>query len=275
MTYLQSRRKRSARRRSTSRRQHTYRATAEAGLKTKSWAPPQALRWIPSALLAAACVGLLILFFAGGRFYITAMEAEGCALISAAELAQASGIRGWNAFYVREHEVEDRLLSAYPALRAATVRCRLPNQVKITVQERTPEVVWQADNGRFWVDEEGVVLKPADSLGDMVLIKDGDRTVAKSGDRLNIAPAVTTAQALAQLLGEAKVFAYTQDKGIILQHSSASGDRYEVYFGVGEDVAAKVANMEALIREVEDGGYRNVDYLDVRFNQMAIGFQGQ
>ena len=276
MTYLQSRRRRSDRRRSASRRQRTFQTTAEVGLETTSWAPPHALHWVPSALLASVCAGLLLFFFIGESFYITGIQAEGLDLITPAELLQASGVRGWSAFYVNEREVEARLATAFPAIGSVRVRCRLPNRVRISVQERTPQAVWEAANGRFWVDGEGVVIKPADSLRDLVLIKDGDRNVATLAAQLDIAGAIATAQELAELLGDTRVFAYTKDKGIILYHTNATGDaEYEIYLGIGEDVAARVANMQALIKRVQERGYMNVAYLDVRYNRMAIGFRGQ
>ncbi|NLS77264.1 MAG: FtsQ-type POTRA domain-containing protein [Chloroflexi bacterium] len=273
MTTLHSRRRRSARRRSTSRRQQTYQATAQAGLETTAWAPPSALRRAPSLLLAAASLALLLYFFVGESFYVADVQAQGNALLTSQELLQASGVRGWSSFYVNERQVAERLEAAFPAIRSVRVRCRLPNRVKLIVDERAPQVVWEAANGRYLLDAEGMVIKGAESLRDLVLIKDGDRGAAKLRDELDVAEAITTAQALAELLGDTRVFAYTQDKGIILRHTDAAGAEYEVYFGVGPDVAVRFANMQALIKRVQDEGLRNIAYLDVRYNRMAIGFR--
>lgn len=49
-------------------------------------------------------------------------------------------------------------LSAHPWIKGVSVKRELPGRVRLTVEERRPAVVAEADSGRFLVDEEGAVL---------------------------------------------------------------------------------------------------------------------
>ena len=269
MTHRQSRRKRSNRRRSTSRKR-TYQSASEFSLQAATGASARSLQWgkVPSAILASVCAGLLLFLFVGESYYVRGVQLQGSSMVTSADLLSASQVRGWSIFYINEHALEAKLSEALPSIQSIQVRCQLPNQLKITIQERAPQAAWDAANGRFLLDSKGRVLQPADSVRNLVLIKDGARNVVKLGDQMDVAEAIATAQEVAAQLGDVRVFGFTQEKGIILHHPNG----YEVYFGVGGDVATKIANMRALIQQVEENRYTNVAYLDVRFANITIGF---
>jgi POTRA domain, FtsQ-type len=64
---------------------------------------------------------------------------------------------GTNLVTLRTDDLAARL-DALPAVRSADVRVVLPNTIRVTLDERTPILVWQTSAGRFLVDSTGLAF---------------------------------------------------------------------------------------------------------------------
>ena len=265
MATLTPQRRPTERKRSSARRQE-YQQSSEGIVRVERWTPARRTSWIKvvSLITSLACIGGLLFFFLDDRFYITEAEITGNSLLSAEEILSGTGCANWNVFWVDDRQVKANL-SAIPTIRNVRVRSGLPARLIIDVEERVPQIVWQASNGRFLVDDAGKVLKRTDEIEDMIVIRDRDGANLKPGQTLPIANAIESAQVLQALLGDIRLFGYTAEKGIILD----SHEGYQVYFGEGGDLALKVAISDALVAEVARSQV-SVEYIDVRFVESPV-----
>ena len=266
MATLTPQRRPTERTRSRSRR-HAYMQSAETVAHVERFSPAYRPNWIKVASLVGllACIGALLYLNLSDRFFVHEVDVTGNKLLTAEEILGGTGCANWNIFWVDERQVEANLQRAHPSIRAVRVRSGLPARLLVDIQERMPQIVWEASKGRFLVDDEGVVLKPANELQDMLIIKDGDRTNVQLGQTLPIAAAIETAQGLRALLGDMRVFGYTHEKGIIANNPAG----YQVFFGVGGDLELKVALLAALEAEVARN-HVYIDYIDVRFEERPV-----
>ncbi len=209
---------------------------------------------------------ILLFFFLDGRFYVASVALSGNKLVSAEEIRQAAHLRSWSIFYVNTQQVAEAVRKSFPCVRAVNVRCRLPARVIVEMQEREAQAVWEAKNGRYLVDKEGFVLKAAQAGQDMPLIRDQGDQMLKPGDKDKVNKlAVQAARHLYELISEARVFDYIPDKGIALTDPNG----WPIYFGTEGDMSVKVANLEALRREIQRLGVK-VEYVDLRFEQAPL-----
>ena len=266
MATLTPQRRPTERRRSRTRRQD-YMQSADAIARVERWTPAYRTSWIKvaSLIVLLACLGVLLYFYFDDRFYVSQVDVTGNKLLTAEEILTGTGCANWNVFWVDDRQVEANLQLAFPSIRTVRVRSGLPARLMVDITERNPQIVWEAANGRFLVDDEGIVLKPTEDLEEMIVIKDGERASVQLGQALPIVAAIQTATALRALLGHVRVFGYTAEKGII----SNNPEGYQVFFGVGGDLALKVATLNALIAEIaRDHVY--IDYVDVRFEKSPV-----
>jgi len=259
--------KKNIRRRSQSRpvRRFTYeRSVSQADMQVQSWGVGRHLRWskAPDWLLLAALLIALAYFFVDVRFYVRGVSLSGNHLVSAAEIDEVTNLRAWSIFYVNTDAVAAKIRERFPCIRAVKVVCRLPAQVLVTVQEREPVAVWEAKNGRFLVDAEGVVLKETLRLDDFVLIRNLKGEEVRLGGEVPVAP-IQTAIELHALRPQIRLVDYTPESGIALDGPNG----WRVLIGLHGDLAAKLANLEALVQKLQHEGITAVEYIDVRVEQ--------
>ena len=212
-------------------------------------------------LLLALGWGLYSLFTAP-IFYVSGAEIAGNALISAEEIYAISELDRLSIFYVDADAVESRI-EALPNIKSAHVRTALPARVIITVEERTPQIVWQSDASTWWIDAEGTVMAPRGNLDGAIVITDVDAEPLQPGTA--IAPTVLeSVAALRALLPGLSEMLYSRERGIGFH----TAEGWRVFVGDGRDMQAKLTVLKALRKHLLEQRI-TPSLIDVRFPQQA------
>lgn len=270
-------RKRRRKRRRSARKMNTYQtsmvrpAVQQVPLvPVVQWMRSSMWSRMASLICIAASGAVLFLFFWSYDFYVYEATIEGNTLLSKEEIFAQSKIEGYNIFFIDPREVR-RTIAAMPTVKEAEVSSALPNQVTVRIVERKPAAVWETQDMRYWVDQEGIFFPitspiPTDTLfiRDMedrpvilgVPVKPVTGTVADTP----IPPdptAVLTAQALHRYLPEQTVWEYNRNRGI----SFVDDGGWRVYFGNRTGLQAKVAIYFAF--KEKRAPFRSVEFLDL------------
>jgi len=264
---LTRRRKKAAprprRKRSQARQGYVFEATASAPGRRVNWEPLAAF-WrkqggvVLSVLLLAATAWASFTFFGTDGFYVYAATIEGNLAVPDEEIFAASGLDGLSVFWVNPERIAGAV-ARLPDIRLAEVSCHLPAQVTVRVVERQARVVWQWQDQQFWVDDHGVVLTPRGTLPEAVIVRDTGTAPPRLGGRVD-AQAVVAAQQLRDLRPRLGAVTYQPDRGLVLE--SAGG--WAIYLGVGDDMALKLAILDALEKDLRRQGVRPA-YIDLRY----------
>ena len=155
--------------RTTNRRTTTKRVNVGRGPVDHSGAGKNALGMALAVLLTTAlCYG----GWEGYRWFTTAevfqiagVDVQGVRSVSDAEVRELAGMfTGQNVFHV-DLDAASRRALANPWVRDVRIERSLPNRISMIVTERVPRAVLQATNGRYLIDEEGVVIVSAPKDG--------------------------------------------------------------------------------------------------------------
>jgi POTRA domain, FtsQ-type len=73
---------------------------------------------------------------------------------------QHMGMQGQNIFLIDVVALTDRI-EMLPVVASANLEKQWPNQLQVSVTERTPALLWQTSHGTYSVDRHGVVIAPA------------------------------------------------------------------------------------------------------------------
>ena len=196
--------------------------------------------------------------FDSPNFYVYGAEVEGNAMVTPDEVYAASGLEGMSVFWVNPDDVAAQV-EALPHVKSAQVKVRLPARVTITVEERTPELVWQTGDARWWIDAEGAVVPPRADLSGALTIIDTDAQPISPGQRLD--PSIlAAAHSLHRLLPELPVMYYSHTTGI----SFTTREGWLVYLGEGQNMDAKLTILVALRKDLLALGI-SPEFIDVRF----------
>jgi len=102
---------------------------------------------------------LLAWFFLDMRFYVSAAQIQGTALIDAEEVYRASGLDGYSIFYINRAQVTKRICTEVPGIEQVHVDCQLPDRLLIRIEERNVRFIWHAAGTAFLVDGTGRLLQ--------------------------------------------------------------------------------------------------------------------
>jgi len=95
---------------------------------------------------------------ASAAFATRSVEVSGATFTGRDEVLRALAVdRAANLFALRTSELASRVVSL-PAVQSATVEVALPDQLRVTVVERTPILIWRVGERDFVIDRDGFVF---------------------------------------------------------------------------------------------------------------------
>jgi cell division septal protein FtsQ len=117
-------------------------------------------------LLSVLAGGVLVMLaanfaFAGNAFRIEQVTVLGTHNDALIRSIQRMGIQGQNIFLLNVPVMDDRITTS-PLVDSVVLSKQLPNQLIVTVTERTPFLLWRTPRGLFSIDRKGVVISAVD-----------------------------------------------------------------------------------------------------------------
>ncbi|HEY7418164.1 MAG TPA: FtsQ-type POTRA domain-containing protein [Ktedonobacteraceae bacterium] len=116
-------------------------------------------------LLGALFVGTLIVLaigfaLTGSPFRIAQVDVMGTHSAVLAHAIQSMGVQGQNVFLLDVSALREHI-EAFPLVASADVSRQWPNQIEVSIVERTPVLLWQTTQGSYSIDGQGVVIAQA------------------------------------------------------------------------------------------------------------------
>ncbi len=210
----------------------------------KLWHSP---RWISFLVLLG--VGTL-LYLAGVdmAYSVTDVRVDGASTIAHQTVVEASGLKGMHMFWLSPARAAEQVASV-PNVLTATVEIALPNQAYITIAECTPVMAWDQAGERFWVDADGRLMQMRQESADRLVILSQEPDKLQIGDQISL-EVLASALLLRRERPNIESLYYDLDNGLSYQ----DGRHWRAYFGVGRDVAQKLAVYEALVADLQSRG---------------------
>jgi cell division protein FtsQ len=211
---------------------------------------------------------LLYYSIASPYFAVREISVSGNKLLDAGQARDATGALGQNVLLLNGQDIE-QMLDRISSVRSARVTLALPGRLDIDVTERTPLVQWQAREGSFLVDKDGVVFSRQDPPSPVTVVKSGDGPPMEVGARIdpNILESIKTLEtALPEQAGiRPPWFDYSPSNGISVEVQG--GPR--IVFGDASDLDTKIAPLGA-IRKHLDSSKAQAATIDLRFKDRPV-----
>lgn len=197
-------------------------------------------------IFAAALILLLSTalyeFATADIFYAFTLDIEGLRYLTRGEVERASGIVGYNVFFL-EPDLAERSLRKLPEVRSAFIWVGIPNQVVVQIDEREPEIVWQSGADAYWIDAEGIGFPARASRPNLPVVRDLDQSPVRPGQRIKPS-AVSAVRALREAWPDApRTFEWSPVDGLSLTDEHG----WKILFGDAREMKVKVAKLQTLI----------------------------
>ncbi len=189
-------------------------------------------------------IGLYQLF-SNSAFYVDNISFAGNQFIMANDLSQASGVQGWNIFFIHTLEVE-AALKKLPGVKEARVTVSLPNHVQAQIVERLPRMVWESRGATYWVDDDGVAIPARAALPGLLWLKDADGAPVKLGARVNT-DAFNAAVSLHNAWQNGpRVFEWSRAHGLAVHDEHG----WLIYLGAASQMPDKLAALKIVTAQI-------------------------
>lgn len=196
-------------------------------------------------------------FFISDQFYIDRVIVNGNKRVSTEAILEASGLQGYNIFWVNAHQVAATITESLPPVKRVRIKYGLPNVVNLTIEEQGEQIMWQIGENRYWVEDSGQLHLVQGKATPSILVRDIRPNLP---DRVD-PEAVTAARQLATLLPELKVVEYAPLTGLRFTHPRG----WVVYLGTGSDIARKVNILRAIEAQFDREAKAQPTLIDLRF----------
>lgn len=179
-------------------------------------------------------------------FKVDMPEVVGNRTLPASELAAVTrNFAGRNIFLINREEAA-AAVRALPGVKDVRVDLALPNRMIINIQDQEPQVVWEVRGVQYWVDSDGVVLRPGNVEGKYLLIIDPNpqAKALERGQQVD-KRAIVTVQRLNSLLTETvKSYEWSLNSGI----SVVAQEGWRAVIGWDDRLEAKVEVLRAILK---------------------------
>ncbi len=209
-----------------------------------------------AAVLIAALIGALLAFFDTDQFYVFDLEVIGNQFLTQAEVERATGIAGYNIFFVEPQSVE-RAVSRMPEVKSVQVTAELPNRLTVAVEERVPDITWLRGSETYWVDADGIPFRARATRPELPVVRDLDQQPVQPGQVLTTS-GLLAVQALRSVWPDAPhAFEWSNARGL-----SFTDERgWKIYLGDATEMAGKLAKYRALAAQLV-ATKANVKFID-------------
>jgi len=188
-------------------------------------------------LLFAAMLGRLLV---DPRMYVRDLNLGGAALVPAEEIYKESGLARQHIFWVNPAEVQRRL-EAVSGIASARVSVQWPDVVTVLVTEKVPVIKLVEGKQEWWVNTAGERFAVRGDVPGLLPIEVDD-VQDLAGAPIPFA-AIQGALQLRELRPNIELLHYDTLHGLSYQ----DGRDWRGYFGVGTDMAPKLAVYETLV----------------------------
>ena len=204
----------------------------------------------------------LVWFFVADRFYVSQIVIDGNKHVPAVAIADASGLGGYNTFYIHPRRVADQIVESIPPITSVRVHYDLSNVATLSVEEQSEQLLWQVAGKRYWVDQEGILCpvlceEELPTMKRTLLVHDVRAEPPEYVD----GQALVAARQMIPLLPEVREVEYAPSVGLRFVHARG----WMVLLGSGSDIARKVDVLRKM--EVKFAGQETVqpELMDLRF----------
>lgn len=230
-------------------------------------------RWV-SGLAVVLLVFLLITLWTSSTFTVAGAELHGNQRLSQTEINASLGLVGQPIFKAVPSQIEASLRADYPELAQVKVHVGFPNQLVVTVTERTPVLAWSQDGQVTWIDPQGIAFKPSGQVQGLIQVNASGTPPQLTVDpstplyaRPFVAPETVSAMmALFPYMPSGVAMTYDPQYGLGWQDPHG----WSVYFGkTTQDIQMKLRVYQAIVASFTHQGLQptliSVEYLDAPF----------
>lgn len=176
-----------------------------------------------------------------------------------------------NILFINSKTAENLLVQNYPNLSSVKITKKLPNTLQVEVSEREGVIVWDSGDGKYLVDEQGVVFSEYSGENNLPKVVDSKKLPVELNSRIIMDNFVSF---VLDLVGKLPRETNIVIDSIIIPESTydiwiKTKEGFDIYFDVTRSLNAQLGKLKILLKEIEDE-INNLEYIDLRIKDKVF-----
>lgn len=220
-------------------------------------------------------IGVLFVFFSSDAFYVRSVAVSDLTYLTKEEVFAFTDIANIHVFWVSREQVRDNLLRSPSIADANVIISWPPEMIRISIEEREPQLVWEQGGTAVWVDLQGRVMAQREDEAGLV------RVIAESGSfgdnfdaESQLSPDIVNGALQLQDLLQANILRYHETKGLGIKNANG----WDIWFGIGTQMPEKVLIYNSILVSLQARGIQpgevNIVNPDAPFYTVLWGREG-
>ena len=231
-------------------------------------------------LIASLIIFYLVCFYC--LFQIKEIQVKGNQKVKTenienlAEIYLPKKIIFWNSrsiFLVDLERIDKEILSYFPQIGEVSSQRRFPDELIISVKERTPIGIIKKDDDYFFINKEGVIFEKVDDQKDQwpeIIPPEADKNL-KIGETIIEKNLISRVAEIEKELRK-KEISLCSIKIVSSQRANVlTQEGWEIYFNLDDDISKQVFNLDLVLKEkIPPQKRKNLEYIDLRFGNQIF-----
>jgi len=209
-------------------------------------------------------------FFRSNFFKIKDVEIEGSKTVSVEDLRQLIDKileKNDNIWLFKIGEVEKEILRDHPDIEKVVFKRGLPSTIYVSLQERSPKILWQSGDNTYLVDNSGIAYEKSGPRTDLTKIIDKKEVAVKVGEKIITKDFVEFVNKVAAKFPQAtgrKVKNFAVEETIFeVTAISERGERF--IFDTTREAESQLGNLQRVLKKI--GREKKIEYIDLRVEE--------
>lgn len=216
-----------------------------------------------SGLMVIGLAAMVYFLWNSSTFRVSAAHISGLQRLSVEDVNALLDVSGKPVFGLSTSVMETKLKQAFPEFSAVTVKIGFPNEVQVSVEERTPILTWKQEGRTILVDANGVAFpqRELSSAAPALVVEASSAPSVPQPDAMAVDDKLS-APLTSQFLPVEMVSAILSMSAVAPQNSSLiyskdhglgwkDSQGWEAYFGDVRDIDMKLKVYQALVKQIK------------------------
>lgn len=231
------------------------------------------VRAVVAVIILMIGVGWWWQFFRVSKVTVTGNWHYAPQLVQAAALSEL-GTHWWghNLTTIDTRALRRELLGSQTQLSDVAITRQWPGELKLSVTERQPNLIWQTGGQTYLLDNQGVIILPLKNSNlKLVTVEDTTNLPAKAGDRVVPASFVSFCLALINLMPKQTGLSITklQVPETTSEVYAVTNAGYSVKFDTSRSVSGEVGDLVRVLAQLKSQNQKPSQYIDLRIENRA------
>lgn len=175
-----------------------------------------------------------------------------------------------NYLLLKKDDLAERIKSKIPEVKEISIHKKFPDIIELNIQERQAAIGWETQEKKYFLDEDGYILKETNDFEGLLVVKDTSNLSIDQENRVVYPNFIYFVKDMSEKLKKLKINIKTaeiSETTFIL--SIYTPDEYKIMFNTTKSLSEQLSKLEEALEYIGESKNK-LDYIDLTISNKAV-----